>query len=170
MIVFHLMVQVHRRSLGDLRLSRVDHAAMAGNVMMASSLGKMPTTTVPRLISVLSRSIGLLECNLVRCCAGNVMYPNVRSWCTANARLQAANVRFIRFVIGKPTVAKVPTFAEKRPGRMMPAPIEKPPDSEAPPLAEKQHDDAVPVFLKISMMITINEGHKPSTGLTQRIV
>ena len=35
---------------------------------MASSLGKMPTTSVRRLISPLSRSIGLVECSLVRCC------------------------------------------------------------------------------------------------------
>ena len=40
---------------------------------MASSLGKMPTTSVRRLISPLRRSIGLVECSLVRCCGGNVM-------------------------------------------------------------------------------------------------
>jgi hypothetical protein len=37
---------------------------------MASSLGKMPTTSVRRLISPLKRSIGLVECSLVRCCGG----------------------------------------------------------------------------------------------------
>ena len=37
---------------------------------MAASLGKMPTTSVRRLISPLSRSIGLVECSLVRCCGG----------------------------------------------------------------------------------------------------
>jgi hypothetical protein len=40
---------------------------------MASSLGKMPTTSVRRLISPLSRSIGLVECSLVRCWGGKVM-------------------------------------------------------------------------------------------------
>jgi hypothetical protein len=35
--------------------------------VMASSLGKMPTTSVRRLISPLSRSIGLVECSLERC-------------------------------------------------------------------------------------------------------
>ena len=37
---------------------------------MASSLGKMPTTSVRRLISPISRSMGLLECSLARCCGG----------------------------------------------------------------------------------------------------
>jgi hypothetical protein len=41
--------------------------------MMASSLGKMPTTSVRRLISPLRRSIGLVECSLARCWAGKVM-------------------------------------------------------------------------------------------------
>lgn len=35
-----------------------------------SSFGKMPTTSARRLTSLLSRSSGLFECNLVRCCAG----------------------------------------------------------------------------------------------------
>ena len=35
---------------------------------MAASLGKMPTTSVRRLISPLSRSSGLVECSLARCC------------------------------------------------------------------------------------------------------
>ena len=34
---------------------------------MASSLGKMPTTSVRRLISPLRRSSGLVECSLARC-------------------------------------------------------------------------------------------------------
>ena len=34
---------------------------------MASSLGKMPTTSVRRLISPLTRSSGLVECSLTRC-------------------------------------------------------------------------------------------------------
>jgi hypothetical protein len=38
---------------------------------MASSLGKMPTTSERRLISQLRRSIGLVDCSLVRCCCGN---------------------------------------------------------------------------------------------------
>jgi hypothetical protein len=37
---------------------------------MASSLGKMPTTSVRRLISPLTRSIGLVLCSLVRCAGG----------------------------------------------------------------------------------------------------
>jgi hypothetical protein len=40
---------------------------------LAASFGKMPTTSVRRLISPLRRSIGLVECNLVRCSLGNVM-------------------------------------------------------------------------------------------------
>src|SRR6476620_11087202 len=40
---------------------------------MASSLGKMPTTSVLRLISPLMRSIGLIECRLARCSLGKVM-------------------------------------------------------------------------------------------------
>ncbi|RVK93801.1 diguanylate cyclase [Sinorhizobium meliloti] len=40
---------------------------------MASSLGKMPTTSVLRLISPLRRSIGLVECSLARCSFGKVM-------------------------------------------------------------------------------------------------
>ena len=35
---------------------------------MAASLGKMPTTSVRRLISPLRRSSGLVECSLARCC------------------------------------------------------------------------------------------------------
>ena len=34
---------------------------------MAASLGKMPTTSVRRLISPFKRSIGLVECSLGRC-------------------------------------------------------------------------------------------------------
>jgi hypothetical protein len=37
----------------------------------AASLGKMPTTSLRRLISPVSRSSGLVLCILVRCCAGN---------------------------------------------------------------------------------------------------
>jgi hypothetical protein len=37
---------------------------------MASSLGKIPTTSVRRLISPFKRSIGFVECNLVRCSLG----------------------------------------------------------------------------------------------------
>ena len=37
---------------------------------MAASLGKMPTTSVRRLISPLRRSSGLVECSLARCAAG----------------------------------------------------------------------------------------------------
>jgi hypothetical protein len=40
---------------------------------MASSLGKMPTTSVPRLISPLRRSIGLIEWSLARCSLGKVV-------------------------------------------------------------------------------------------------
>src|SRR6188472_4136341 len=40
---------------------------------MASSLGKMPTTSVLRLISPLRRSIGFVECSLARCSFGKVM-------------------------------------------------------------------------------------------------
>jgi hypothetical protein len=36
---------------------------------MASSLGKIPTTSVRRLISPLRRSIGSAECSLARCWA-----------------------------------------------------------------------------------------------------
>ena len=35
---------------------------------MAASLGKMPTTSVRRLISPFNRSSGLVLCSLVRCC------------------------------------------------------------------------------------------------------
>ena len=38
-----------------------------------ASLGKMPTTSVRRLISPFRRSIGLVECSLARCAAGKVM-------------------------------------------------------------------------------------------------
>src|SRR5205814_299832 len=38
--------------------------------MMAASLGKMPTTSARRLTSLLSRSSGLVLCNLLRCCSG----------------------------------------------------------------------------------------------------
>lgn len=37
------------------------------------SFGKTPTTSVRRLISSLRRSMGLVLCNLARCCGGNVM-------------------------------------------------------------------------------------------------
>jgi hypothetical protein len=40
--------------------------------MMASSLGKMPTTSVRRLISPFSRSIGLVEQILAQCSLGEV--------------------------------------------------------------------------------------------------
>ena len=40
---------------------------------MDLSFGKIPTTSVRRLISPLSRSIGLVECSLVRCSLGNDM-------------------------------------------------------------------------------------------------
>lgn len=39
---------------------------------MASSLGKMPTTSVRRLISPFDRSIGLFKCNLVQCALGKI--------------------------------------------------------------------------------------------------
>jgi hypothetical protein len=39
---------------------------------MAVSLGKMPTTSVRRLISPLRRSIGLVECSLARCEVGKL--------------------------------------------------------------------------------------------------
>src|ERR1700730_5059159 len=39
----------------------------------AASLGKMPTTSLRRLISPLSRSSGLVECSLARCWAGKPM-------------------------------------------------------------------------------------------------
>src|SRR6478735_3191658 len=42
--------------------------------MMASSLGKMPTTSVRRLISPFTRSIGFVECSFGRCAAGKLMY------------------------------------------------------------------------------------------------
>ena len=38
-----------------------------------ASFGKMPTTSVRRLISPFSRSIGLVLCSLVRCWAGKVI-------------------------------------------------------------------------------------------------
>ena len=41
--------------------------------VMAASLGKMPTTSVRRLISPLRRSSGLTECSLARWAAGKVM-------------------------------------------------------------------------------------------------
>src|SRR5207245_8179906 len=40
----------------------------------ASSLGKMPTTSVRRLISPFRRSIGFVECSFGRCGAGKLMY------------------------------------------------------------------------------------------------
>src|SRR5438105_136383 len=40
--------------------------------MMAASLGKMPTTSARRLTSLLSRSSGLVLCNLRRCCSGKI--------------------------------------------------------------------------------------------------
>jgi hypothetical protein len=39
----------------------------------AASLGKMPTTSLRRLISPLSRSSGFVLCSLVRCWGGNPM-------------------------------------------------------------------------------------------------
>jgi len=41
--------------------------------MMTSSLGKMPTTSVRRLISPFTRSIGLVECSFGRCAAGKLI-------------------------------------------------------------------------------------------------
>jgi hypothetical protein len=38
--------------------------------LMAASLGKVPMTSMRRLISPFSRSIGLVECSLVRCGIG----------------------------------------------------------------------------------------------------
>jgi hypothetical protein len=40
--------------------------------MIAASLGKMPTTSARRLTSLLSRSNGLVLCNLLRCCSGEI--------------------------------------------------------------------------------------------------
>src|SRR5882762_9429601 len=42
--------------------------------IMASSLGKIPTTSVRRLISPFTRSIGFVECSFGRCAAGKLMY------------------------------------------------------------------------------------------------
>src|SRR5262245_35721245 len=64
----------------SLRVSRIEPALDSPLIVlfeqdqptrrtMASSLGKMPSTSVRRLISPLRRSIGLAECSLVRCFA-----------------------------------------------------------------------------------------------------
>jgi hypothetical protein len=44
--------------------------------VIAASLGKMPTTSVRRLISPLSRSSGLVLCNFTRCATGKLMYAS----------------------------------------------------------------------------------------------
>ena len=47
--------------------------AVSSDALTAASFGKMPTTSLRRLISPLSRSSGLVLCILVRCCAGKPM-------------------------------------------------------------------------------------------------
>src|SRR5215467_6100534 len=44
--------------------------------MIAASLGKMPTTSARRLTSLLSRSSGLVLCNLLRCGSGKSRYDS----------------------------------------------------------------------------------------------
>ena len=54
--------------------ARVEHRGIAPTKrVMAASLGKMPTTSVRRLTSPISRSSGLVECSLTLCWAGKVM-------------------------------------------------------------------------------------------------
>jgi hypothetical protein len=43
---------------------------------MAASFGKMPTTSVRRLISPLTRSSGIVECSFARCRRGKVMWAS----------------------------------------------------------------------------------------------
>ena len=43
------------------------------NLRIEASLGKIPTTSVRRLISPFRRSIGFVLCNFARCWAGKVM-------------------------------------------------------------------------------------------------
>ena len=47
---------------------------MAADEVMLASLGQMQTTSARRFTSLLSRSGGLVECGLVPCWAGKVMY------------------------------------------------------------------------------------------------
>src|ERR1700693_4689402 len=58
--------------------------------MMASSLAKMPTTSVRRLISPFTRSIGFVECSFGRCAGGKLMQ--------ARASLSASSINSASFL------------------------------------------------------------------------
>jgi hypothetical protein len=47
---------------------------------MEGSLGRMPTTSAPGVSSVVRRSIGFVECNIVGFWRGNGIYSSTTSW------------------------------------------------------------------------------------------
>ena len=65
------LLSISLRRLPTHRSAR--HPMAPTSRVMASSLGKMPTTLVRRLTSAWSRSIGLVECNFWRCSLGKLM-------------------------------------------------------------------------------------------------
>jgi hypothetical protein len=55
---------------------------------MAAPLGKIPTTSVRRLISPFSRSMGLVECSLARCSLGKGHVGQHVGFCLIHDRRQ----------------------------------------------------------------------------------